>query len=147
MLSFVDNRLLRALSFHVLEIIKDGDSTSSLTNYLWNNSKENSDILTIKEIVWEKTSWHKQYQLHDGPVKLQRNLKNILLKHKLIGSFSLSRFVMKPFLHCPWEFKASRKWNLQPLNIFLFCQTLVTSQALRNRKLLSHISREFILVS
>lgn len=54
MLSFIDVSLLRALPFHDLEIIKDGDATSSPTNYLWNNSKANSNILTVKEIVWEK---------------------------------------------------------------------------------------------
>lgn len=41
--------------FHVLEIVKDRDSAPPLTNYLWNNSKANSNFLTIKEIVWEKT--------------------------------------------------------------------------------------------
>lgn len=35
--------------------MKNGDSASSLINYLWNNSKASTDILNIKEIVWKKT--------------------------------------------------------------------------------------------
>lgn len=34
--------------------MKNGDSASSLINYLWNNSKASTDILNIKEIVWKK---------------------------------------------------------------------------------------------
>lgn len=74
-----------------------------LTNYFWNNNKANSDILTFKEIACGKTHGINNFDC----IKLPKNCK--IFPWGNIGSFILSRFGRKLFLHCPWETERLQK--------------------------------------